>query len=212
MDVYGMILSPYVARVILTARHKGIKHKLKMPEGGIKSPQYLMMNPLGKMPVIKDGSTVLYESGVIVEYLDTKFKKKRIVPASAAESAKARLIAMIFAEYVQAPTLLLLRQRDPAKYDQKVVEEKLTEIQRGLDVVEKLLSGKGWAMGSKFSIADVYAIPCLFFVTALIPQFGLAEPLGSRKKLKKYVTKLSKDKLSSVVMSEMGEALKNFRR
>jgi glutathione S-transferase len=211
MDVYGGILSPYVARVILTARHKGIKHKLKMPAGGLKSPEFLALNPLGKIPAIKDGATVLYESSVIVDYLDAKYKKKRIVPASAKDAAKARLLATVLAEYVQAPTLALFRQRDPATRDQKVVEEKLAEISRGMDVVEKLLSGKTWAAGAKFTIADVYAVPCWFFIDAMLPGFGVADPVGGRKKLKKYVAKITKDKLTATVLAEMGEAMKNFR-
>ena len=211
MDVYGMILSPYVARVILTARHKGIKHKLKMPEGGLKTPEYLAINPLGKIPAIKDGSTILYESGVIVDYLDVKYKKKRIVPSSAKDAAKARLLATVFAEYVQGPALALFRQRDPATRDQKIVEEKLAEVGRGLDVIEKLLSGKGWAASAKFTIADVYAVPCWFFVSALLPQFGMADPAAGRKKLSKYIAKLKKEKLTSAIMGEMGEAMKNFR-
>lgn len=211
MDVYGMILSPYVARVVLTARHKGIKHKLKMPSGGLKSPEYMALNPLGKIPTIKDGATVLYESSVIVDYLDAKYKKKRIIPASAKEAARARLLATIFAEYVQAPTLALMRQSDPATRDQKVVEEKLAEVKRGLDVVEKMLSGKTWAAGSKFTIADVYAVPCWFFMSALLPNFGMADPTGGRKKLGKYAAKLKKEKLTSTVLAEMAEGMKNFR-
>jgi glutathione S-transferase len=210
MDVYGGILSPYVARVILTARHKGIKHKLKMPAGGLKTPEFLALNPMGKIPTIKDGSTVLYESGVIVDYLDAKYKKKRIVPASAKDAAKARLLATIFSEYVQGPTLALFRQRDPAKRDQKVVEEKLAEVNRGLDVVEKLLSGKTWAAGPKFTIADVYAVPCWFFLGAMLPSFGMADPVGGRKKLAKYVAKVKKDKLTATILAEMGEAMKSF--
>jgi len=210
MDVYGQILSPYVARVILTARHKGIKHKIKMPEGGLKSPAYLALNPLGKIPTIKDGATTLYESSVIIDYLDAKYKKKRIIPAGAKDAAKARLLAMVFAEYVQVPTLSLFRQRDPATRDQKIVEEKLAEVNRGLDVIEKLLSGKTWAASAKFTIADVYAVPCWFFITAMLPQFGLTDPIGKRKKLRKYITKLEKDKLTSGVLQEMGEGLKSF--
>ncbi len=211
MDVYGAILSPYVARVVLTARHKGIKHKLKMLEGGIKSPAYLAMNPLGKMPVIKDAGTTLFESSVIIDYLDAKYKKKRIIPSTAKDAAKARLLATIFAEYVQVPTMALLRQRDPATRDQKVIEEKIAEINRGLDVVEKQLSGKGWACGTKLSVADVYAVPCWFFVNAILPQFGVIDPTGGRKKLGKYVAKLNKEKLTSGLLGEMGEAMKNFR-
>jgi glutathione S-transferase len=211
MDVYGGILSPYVARVVLTARYKGIKHKIKMLDGGIKSPAFLAMNPLGKMPVVKDAGTTLFESSVIVDYLDAKYKKKRIIPAAAKDAAKARLLATIFAEYVQAPTMTLIRQRDPATRDQKVIEEKIAEINRGLDVVEKQLSGKGWATGSKLSIADVYAVPCWFFVSAILPQFGVADPVGGRKKLGKYVAKLNKEKLTAGLLAEMSEAMKNFR-
>jgi glutathione S-transferase len=211
MEIYGGILSPYVARVILTARHKGLKHKLIMPEGGLKTPEFLAMNPLGKIPTIKDGKTILFESGVIVDYLDAKSKKNRIVPASAKDAARARLIAQVFAEYVQAPTLALFRQRDPATRDQKVVEAKLAEINKGLDVAEKLLSGKAWAAGPKFTIADAYAVPCLFFMEAMLPQFGMADVTGGRRKFKKYVAAVKKNKLTAGVLAEMAEAMKNFR-
>lgn len=211
MDIYGGILSPFVARVALTARHKGLKHKLKMPEGGLKTSSFLALNPLGKMPALKDGATVLFESSVIVQYLDAKYKNKRVIPANAKDAAKANLIATICGEYIQAPTLSLTRQRDPATRDQKVIEEKLAEINRGLDVLEKLLSGKTWAAGAKFSVADVYAVPCYFFVGAILPSFGVTDPIGKRKKLRKYVAKISKDKLTATVLAEMGEALKSFR-
>ena len=212
MEVYGGILSPYVSRVILTARHKGIKHKLTMPEGGIKSPEYLKINPLGKIPAIKDGSTILFESAVIVDYLDAKYKTKRLLPANAAEAAKVRMIAAVFAEYVQAPMLALFRHLDPTKRDQAVVDAKLAEIAKGLDVAEKLLSGKSWAAGAKFGFADVFAVPAMFFINAMMPGFGIADPIGGRKKLAKYYKVIQKDKMTGPVLGEMGEALKNFRR
>ena len=211
MDVYGGILSPYVARVIMTARHKGIKHKLIMPEGGLKAPQFLAMNPLGKIPTIKDGATVLFESSVIVDYLDAKYKKNRIVPAKASDGAKARLLAAVFAEYIQTPTLALFRQRDPKTRDQKIVDGKIAEVAKGLDVAEKLLSGKKFAAGAKLTIADIYAVPCLFFLHALLPAFGVNDPIGGRKKLAKYAAGMKKDKLASGILAEMAEGMKSFR-
>ena len=211
MDIYGGILSPYVARVVLTARHKGIKHKVIMPEGGLKSPEFLKLNPLGKIPTIKDGANVLFESSVIVDYLEAKYKKNRIVPAKASDVAKARLLAAVFAEYIQTPTLALFRQMDPTKRDQAIVDAKVAEVNKGLDVAEKLLSGKKYAAGAKFSIADVYAVPALFFLHALLPRVGVADPIGGRKKLAKYAAAVKKDKLCGGVMGEMGEALKSFR-
>ena len=73
MKIYGAILSPYVCRVLMTLRHKGIKHDVEMPADKLKSPDYLKLNPIGKIPTMKDGATILPESGVIVEYLDTKY-------------------------------------------------------------------------------------------------------------------------------------------
>jgi glutathione S-transferase len=209
MEIYGSILSPYVCRVALAARFKGIKHTLSMPKDGIKSPAFLKMNPLGKMPTMKDGPLVLFESGVIVEYLEAKSKARRLVPAAAKAAAKARLIAALFAEYVQGPTLALFRQRDPATRDQALVDAKLAEIAKALDTVEAQM-GKPFAAG-KFSIADCYAVPALFFLNAVLPQFGVADPLGGRPRLAAYAAKLQKDKLTRGALAEMGEALKSFR-
>ena len=114
MNIYGSILSPYVARCVLAARFKGVKHTLSMLKDGSKSPAYLKINPLGKVPAMKDGKLVLFESTVIVEYLNAKSKTNPLVPTNAKAAAKVRQIAAIFSEYVQPPIIAILRQRDPA--------------------------------------------------------------------------------------------------
>ena len=210
MDIYGSILSPFTARVVLAARYKSIKHKLLMPKGGIKTPAFLKMNPMGKMPTIKDGSTVLFESGVILDYMDAKHKKKPIVPSGAKTGAQARLIGAIFAEYAQPAIFGLFGQSDPAKRDQKVVDEKLTALNQALDAAEKLLVAKPYAAGARFTIADCYAAPTLFFLHAIVPQVTSDPVLGKRAKLKRYYAKANKDKLIGGVMAEMGEAMKAY--
>tara|TARA_R110000868_G_scaffold85324_1_gene240145 strand:- start:547 stop:1191 length:645 start_codon:yes stop_codon:yes gene_type:complete len=210
MDIYGSILSPFAARVVLAARYKGIPHKLLLPKGGIKSPAFLKMNPMGKMPTIKDGPTVLFESGVILEYMNAKYKKKPIVPAAVKAAAQARLIGAIFAEYVQPAMFGLFAQTDPAKRDQKVVDEKLAALTQALDAAEKLMVAKPFAAGARFTIADCYVAPALFFLHAIIPQVSSEPVLGKRPKLKRYYAKAQKQKLLGGVMDEMGEAMKAY--
>ena len=65
MLLYGGLASPYVARVVLFARLKGIDLKPVMPEAGIKSPQFLALNPIGRMPVLDVDGAVIPESEVI---------------------------------------------------------------------------------------------------------------------------------------------------
>ena len=208
MELYGRIYSPYMARVVIAARHKKIKHKIVEPEGGNKSPAFLKMNPLGKMPVMKDGKTILFESAVILEYVDAKFKKNRLVPAAAKAGAQVRLISAMFAEYVQPAIFALFGQRDPAKRDMAVVEAKKAELDRMLDVVEGLLLAKPYAAGSKLSHADCYAVPALLFLHVIARILGFEKPLGDRKKLSRYMAKVRKDKLLNGVFTEMEQGLK----
>jgi len=210
MDIYGSILSPFAARVVLAARFKGIKHTLVFPKDGIKSRAFLKLNPLGKMPVINDRGTVLYESAVILEYLEVKYKKKRLIPSAAKAASQTRLVGALFTEYVQPVVLALWRHLDPAKRDPAVVDAKLAELSTILDVVETTMTGKPYAAGAKVSIADCYAIPALFYVDAFLPRFGISNPMGRRKKLGKYWAKAQKDKLLGSVLQEMDIGLRQW--
>src|SRR5512145_2766913 len=62
MKLYGGLASPYVARVVLFARLKGLALEPQMPAGGLKSPEYLAKNPMGKMPALEVDGTVIPES------------------------------------------------------------------------------------------------------------------------------------------------------
>ena len=59
MKLYGSIISPYVARVVYAARMKGLDLEAEMPANGIKSPEYLQINPLGKMPALDIGNKAI---------------------------------------------------------------------------------------------------------------------------------------------------------
>lgn len=211
MKIYGSIFSPYVCRVVLAARYKGIKHDLIMPEGGMKTKEFLTMNPFGKMPTLKDKSTAIPESSVIIEYIDSKFPKKRIIPSTPKAAANARLLASITDQYLQTSILALFRQRDPKTRDKKLVKLTIKEIADRLDIVSSYIADTGnWSCGSRFTVADCYLMPALFFMNILLPTFGLKDPFGDHKKIKKYWNKLKKDPLTKQAMKEMNVVAKTF--
>ena len=211
MKIYGAILSPFVCRVLLALRYKGIDHEVVMPEGGTKTPEYLVINPLAKVPAMKDGAVVLPESSVIVEYIDAKYPKKKIIPGSPKAAAHARLIATICELYVQNPTTALFRQRDPKTRDKAVIKEKLAELEKGLTVLGGYMADSGpWAMGKKFTVADCYALPALFIVQLVIPGFGVKNPLATHKKVKKYWNALKRDPVTKKTIKEMDTMAKQF--
>ena len=212
MEIYGAIFSPYCARVALTARFKGIKLNFKpTPGGGYKSPEYLKLNPLGKVPAVKDGKTVIYESGVIVEYLDAKHKKKPVVPKNAKAAAEARMIASVVGDYVHNSVSKLFPLMGPNP-DKTALDAAFAEITKYLDIAEQVIAAKPFAAGAKFTIADVYALPALGFASMFMPMFGVAKPLGAHKKLARYMAKAKKHKVMGAVLKDMGESFKAWQK
>lgn len=210
MKIFGSPLSPFVARLILACDHKGIKYTCEMPEGGLRTPEYLKLNPFGKIPTIKDGATVLFESGVILPYLDDKFPKKKIIPASAAAAGKARLIASVTDQYVQEPALALFRQIvGRAPKDKAAADKALADMEAGLEIVNGFMKPGGpCATGNSFTIADCYLIPALLFVTAAAPLFGLKDPLKGRPNVKKYWAAMKKHPSAQAHMAETQKIMK----
>ena len=210
ITIYGSVLSPFVARVLLACGYKGIATELSMPKDGIKSPEFLKLNPFGKIPTIKDGSTVLYESAVIVDFLEAKYKKKKLLPAAAKAMGQTRLIATIAAEYVQPTGLKFFRMKRANQNVTADIDAAKADLEKGLDVLEKLLSGKKFAAGSSVTIADCFVIPALFFAVHASALFGVSDAIGARKKTKAYWTAMHKDKIAGKVLQGMADRMKQL--
>src|SRR3990167_4669598 len=76
IELYWGSGSPFAWRVMLTLEVKRLKYESKLLEFSKqehKSPDYLRLNPRGKVPTLKDGDFVLYESLAIMAYLDRKY-------------------------------------------------------------------------------------------------------------------------------------------
>ena len=193
MNIYGSPLSPFVARVMMTCDYKKLSYDLIMPEGGLKTAEYLSLNPFGKMPAIKDGRHVLYESGVIIDYLEDKYPQKRIIPKSATAAGKSRLIATICDLYVQPPTLILFRQIiGRSSKDRAEAKSALQDLNKGLDVLDQYINPGPCASGKRFTIADCYALPSLLFASSVTPRFGLKNPYKDYLNVKKFWATIKK--------------------
>jgi glutathione S-transferase len=87
--------SPYAWRVWLGLEHKALPYSLRMlsfSDGDLKQPQFLALNPRGKVPVLTDGEFALSESAAILEYLEDAYPDsgQRLLPDDVKERARAR--------------------------------------------------------------------------------------------------------------------------
>jgi len=93
IDFYFGSGSPPAWRVQLTLEHKGLPYTPKLlsfGKGDTRTPEYLAINPRGKVPAIVDDGFALYESTAIMEYLDAKYPEKPVYPRDLERAATAR--------------------------------------------------------------------------------------------------------------------------
>lgn len=105
MRLYYGSGSPYTWRVWLGLEHKALPFELvtmSFASGELKSPAYLAMNPLGKVPVLDDDGFVVYESAAILEYLDDAYPTagKRLFPGDVRKRATTRRLVREADEYL----------------------------------------------------------------------------------------------------------------
>lgn len=211
MQLYSANLSPYASRARLAIYAKGLPVDIQYPPGGMKSSEYLAINPMGKVPCLHldDGSSVP-ESTTILEYLEDAFPETPLRPKDPAEAARVRLIGRVTEMYVMEPLHHLFDQMNPETRDQKRTDALLDEMDKGLERLEHYLSGDAFAAGSELTLADCEIVPVLFYVKAMGPAFGRGDMIARHAKLSAYLKSASNHAAVAKVNGELGAALKTF--
>jgi len=209
MKLYGSNLSNFATKSRIVVYEKGASVELVAPPGGLKSPEYLRINPLGKIPTLDADGTIIPESEVINEYLEEKFPTPPLLPKTAEARARVRLFTRLNDLYLDPPMRALFGQLNPKSRDDSVVNQKLSELQTRLDQLESMLAEPGnFAAGSDFTLADCALAPTAFFVTNILPGFGANAPLEHRPRLSAWWTRVQERPSVKKALGEMAEALK----
>jgi glutathione S-transferase len=134
-----------------------------------KTPEYLKINPYGKVPALIDGDTTLYESCIINEYLDEKYPDPPLMPADPGKKAKARIL-IDYGLTQMDPAYQKLRMelmKDEKEQDKGIVDSAKAELKKLLQRFETEIGDQSYLAG-EFSLVDA----------ALIPRFTRLEGFG----------------------------------
>jgi glutathione S-transferase len=124
---------------------------LNISAGENRKPEYLAINPIGKVPAILDGNLKLWESGAILLYLAQKYQK---TPTSLDESAQV-MQWVFFANATLSPALF-------------IEEKRKTEMPRLLAVLNQILENKSFLVGNNLSAADIAVVSYLYYAKLLV--------------------------------------------
>ena len=194
IKLYSIALSPWARKVRIALYEKGVPFtKIDIPHDAagnlIKPPEFLAANPRGRVPTLIDGNVTVYESTVVLEYLEDAYPKPPLYPRDVAGRARCRLLEDVGDQDVGGPVGVmaqqLFMQKDPAQRDMGAVAAAKEELAKVYGRLEAEIGAGPWFCGDQFTVADIaIAIP----LTAA--NFFQAGPGDDHKRLSEWIDRV----------------------
>lgn len=161
MKLIGTLTSPYVRKVRIVMAEKKLDYQFVL-EDVWGSDAMLKFNPLGKVPcLVMEGVEAVFDSRVIVEYVDTLSPVGRLIPERGRERAEVRTWEALGDGVLDAAVLARLERTWPGRGDGERssawVERQESRIAAALRAMSQGLADKPWCVGNHFSLADIAA-------------------------------------------------------
>jgi glutathione S-transferase len=167
MKLIGSLTSPYVRKVRIVMAEKKLDYQLIL-EDVWNSDAILKMNPLGKVPCLvmegQDAITgAMFDSRVIVEYVDTLSPVGKLIPPSGRERIEVRTWEALADGLLDAAILGRLEQtwagRANGERSTAWVDRQMAKVNGVVKAMSQGLGEKNWCSGNHFSLADI-AVGC----------------------------------------------------
>jgi len=176
LHLYFHPLSSFCMKVLMALYENGTPFEPHIVDFGNEESNaaFKKLWPVRKIPVLRDegkGRTVP-ESSIIIEYLDQHYPgTARLIPADAETARQMRFRDRFFDLYLNVPMQKVVteRLRPPGQNDAYGVQQAKELLRTSLDMIEREMAAKAWAMGGAFTMADCAAAPPLFYANRVLP-------------------------------------------
>jgi glutathione S-transferase len=157
MKLIGTLTSPYVRKARIVLAEKKIDYELVIDSPWAADNHIATFSPLGKVPVlVLDDESTLFDSRVIVEYLDHSTPNNRLIPPPGRERTQVkRWEALADGINDAAATAFLEAKRPKSERSQSWIERQRSKIGLGLEAMAQELGNHAWCQGNVFSLADI---------------------------------------------------------
>lgn len=161
LTLYDAPRCPFCARARIALAEKGVQHETVLVDLDERPAWIYEKNVTGRVPVLEEGSFLLPESAVILEYLEQRFPDPPLLPADASERALVRL--RIFRFDTLGVSYYKARRGD---------EDALPQLEAVLGDLDTLLAAQPYLSGSAYGLADIAYVPWLL----RLPQVAGLDP------------------------------------
>jgi glutathione S-transferase len=163
ITLYDAVPSSNSDRTKIALHEKGLVYDrvtLELAKKDQKRPEFLKLNPYGKVPVINDAGKILFESCIINEYLDEKYPNPPLMPKDPYLRGRGRVLVDYGLNYMHEPYWALRGEmlKQESERSAAVVEEKNHALRHLLQYLEEALDDKPYFLG-EMSLTDIDLLP-----------------------------------------------------
>jgi len=173
LRLIASLTSPYVRKVRIVLAEKRIDCQLDLDDVWSPGTRIHEFNPLGKVPclIMEDGGAV-FDSRVIVEYLDTLTPLARLIPPSGRERVEVRTWEALADGVCDAAMLVRLEHtlRTAAQRSDDWLDRQNDKIRAGVEAMGRGLGDRHWCSGVTYSLADIAVGCALGYLDLRLPQ------------------------------------------
>jgi glutathione S-transferase len=174
LRLIGSTVSPYVRKTRIVMAEKKIEYRFELDDVWDAQATISRHNPLGKVPcLVMEDDTAVYDSRVIVEYLDTLTPVSKLIPTAGKERVVVRTWEALADGLCDAAIAARLEQvwagRTDEQRSQAWVTRHLIKIQNALRVMTEELAEKPWCFGNSYSLADISVCVALGYLDLRFP-------------------------------------------
>jgi len=214
--LYEHPLSPYAQKIKIALREKGIDFELRLPDaiGSGQSPvEFMAANPRGEVPVLFDGNEALFDSTIILEYIEDKWPSPSLRAPSPLLQARARLIEEVMDSHYEPINWGLgeisFFKRAEGALKETIERNAARQVRSFQSWLTRQLGANSWMTGADFGWADLSVVPYLNGSAG----FGLGpaddSPLGewlARANARPAVAKTAQEAAASIAGMETAAA------
>lgn len=162
MKLIGSIASPYVRKVRIVMAEKKLDFELVLEDVWAADTTIQQCNPLGKVPcLLTEDGDAMFDSRVIVEYLDTLTPVCKLIPQTSRERAEVKTWEALADGIADAGILVRLEktQRPAEQQSAQWMARQMGKVDAGLKAMSAGLAERAYCAGATYSLADV-AVGC----------------------------------------------------
>jgi glutathione S-transferase len=188
MKLIGSNSSPYVRKVRVVMAEKKLDYDYVLEDVWSANTTIAKSSPLGKVPcLVMEGGEPIYDSRVIVEYLDTLSPVGKLIPGMGRERAETKTWEALADGVLDAAILARLEAtwagRTAEQRSQAWIDRQLAKVDVALQAMSKGLADKTYCVGIHLSLADVSVGVALGYLDFRFPQINWREQFPNLLKL-----------------------------